>query len=140
MASTVYNIAKTRFAQGLLTWKASGGTTMKAALVTSSYTVDADHNNMDSVASYVIGTRMAVVPADPTQDDANNKAALKASNITFSSVATGSTAKGIVIHEYNADDTLAYLVAYIEFSPTIATNDGDIQVVFDSTNGVLSFS
>ena len=112
--------------------------TIKAALMLSSYTYNPDQDNMSDIsASEASGaTRQTLANDAWAVDDTNNRVYYDADNITFSAVTTGQTVAGVAIHYASGADATSTLICYNEFSGTIATNGGDITVTFDST-GIL---
>jgi len=54
-----------------------------------------------------------------------------ASNVTFTSVASGDTATGFVIYVDTGTSTTSPLIAHIDSIADIVTNDGDIILNFD---------
>ena len=112
--------------------------TIKAALMLSSYSYNPDSSNMSDInASEATGATRATINTDSWNiDDTNNRVYYDADNITFSAVTTGQTVAGVAIHYASGADATSTLVCYNEFSSPIATNGGDITVTFDST-GIL---
>lgn len=76
------------------------------------------------------------------EDTAGNELEMTANptNITFTAVAIGANARGIVIYrEVAAADASRYVLCFLKFSADIPTNGSNIQVTFDS-QGVCKIS
>ncbi len=80
---------------------------------------------MDDLASAVIGSRMELTEIDP--DDG----ACDASDVVFSAV-TGNSVEGVVLYKYNAADSAAPLLVWVEFT-AVTPNGGDITIQWQAT-------
>lgn len=126
MASGLFDNGRNRFARGDTLWKASGGSTIKAALIDSGVVTPnlATHTTMSDLRSAVVGSDTALTLIDPTAGvcDAND--------VTFTAV-SGNPTEGVVIyHEVSASDANRFLIAWVETSVT--PNGSDITVIWDS--------
>lgn len=135
MANALYGKGRNKFARGEFAWKASGGDTIKAALVkTSTYTVAIDsHEFYSDLGSSVVGTPVALTLADPALG------VLDANDVTFSAV-TGDPVGAIVIYKDSGSPTTSPLLAYIDTATglPVTPNGGDISVVFDNGSNKIA--
>lgn len=129
-------------ANGDVIWKASGGSDIRVALCTSSYTPNQDtHDAYDDLTNevsssgtgYTTGGAQLTV-SDPTYDSATNQMRLDAADVTWSSSTI--TARYAIIYKYNATASLAYLLGYVDFGEDKVSSSGDFTITWDST-GVL---
>lgn len=107
---------------------ALGSDTIKAALVSSSYTVNlATHEFYTSISADVLGTPVALGSKTLTLG------VFDAADSTFSAVASGDTALAVVLYKDTGVAGTSSLLAYIDTITgfPLATNGGDIQVVWD---------
>ena len=105
MASVLYNKGREGFLDGSIDWDTDD---IRAMLVETGYTFDADHDYLDHVSgSYDNGRTVALDGKTVTSGvaDANN-----ASCTAIAAVVT----IALVIYKYNANDALARLIAYID--------------------------
>ena len=103
--------------------------TVKVALVTTAYTPNFSTNEFyTSVSPYVIGTPQTLT----SKTDALG--VFDAADVTFTTVAAGATALGVVIYKDTGVAGTSPLLAYIDVITgfPLATNGGDIQVVWDN--------
>ncbi len=137
MANILYNKGKTEILKGgidLLT------DTIKAALVTSSYTPDKDADTFfDDVTNEVSGTGYtaggkALANKTVTQDDTNDRAEFDADDATWT-VAT-ITARAAVVYKDTGTASTSLLIAYIDFGQDYSTLGEDFTVEWD-TEGIL---
>lgn len=162
MAAIVTNRAKKLFGKGAIAWKASGGTALAIALVTSSNNFDVDTNLMsDGTLGELSGTgytagysnkgaagaaaRQALTLYDATEDDSGNISVLRADRCTWTAINAGTVAKGVIYtHGGTIDgvavtaDSDAHVIAIVDISPTVATNGGNFTFKFandDATKG-----
>lgn len=130
-------------------------------LVTTAYTANMDHDTIDdgttsdpkgyeiSVAGYA---RQTLADIAVFADEANEFAAVDASNVTYTSLVAGQTIGGQVIYLYSTSstggggaattgDTGQVLLCYEDFTSGIPTNGGNIVVTFAATSdgGVIKF-
>lgn len=152
MASFVYNKAAEEIANGTIDLL---GDTIKAMLVTSTYTPARTHLVVDaggasdpvdaelSVSGYTGGYggsgRKSLASKAVTLDQGNNRAEFSAANLTWSTLASGATIAGmLLVKEGVSDDTTSRLIAYLDVTDT-PTNGGDVAFTFDA-EGILQFS
>lgn len=118
MAEVVYNIAKTRIAQGLT--DLDGGD-IRAAVVITSKTGAADPDLGTMAAIDAVGTvafhseRVTLSGLTVTQDNANDRANVDCANFSFVAAA-GVTALAIIIYDNAAggSDTTRYPIAFYD--------------------------
>lgn len=137
MANLVYNKGKALLANGGLDWDAA---TIKAALVGTAYTANADHNFLSEVTAELSGTgyvRKTLAGCTVTEDDTNDRAILDANDVTWTGINAG-TAAAVVIYKDNASDAAAELICYVDVTDTV-TNGGDFTVQW-STAGILTLN
>jgi hypothetical protein len=114
--------------------------TLKVALVTSSYTANKDgHDYFDDVTSEVSGTNYTaggktLAGISLSQDNANERAALLASNLTWS-VATF-TARGAVLYKATGNPATSPLIAYMDFGVDRSVAGQDFNLEWNP-NGLL---
>jgi hypothetical protein len=117
--------------------------TVKAQLTKSAYTPDFDvHDFRDDVTSNKITgtTDQAIGSKAVNLDTADNLVHMDGpATITFSAVAGGETAGGVVLYEDNSSAAADNLICWNAFSSTVATNGSDIQVTF-AADGHVSVS
>ena len=127
MASGLFDSGRNRFARGDTLWKASAGSTVKAALIDTAVTAPnlATHTTMSDLRSAVVGSDTALTLIDPTAG------VVDANDVTFSAV-TGAHVEGVVLyHEVSGSDANRFLLAWEEFT-AVTPNGGDIQIQWDS--------
>lgn len=127
MASGLFDSGRNDFARGATLWKASAGSTIKAALIDSGVTVPnlASHTTMASLRTAVVGTDGAMTLIDPAAG------VVDANDVVFSAV-TGAHVEGVVIYrEDSAADASRFLIAWEEFT-AVTPNGGDITIQWDS--------
>lgn len=127
MASGLFDSGRNRFARGDTLWKASAGSTIKAALIDTGTTVPnlATHTTMSDLRSAVVGTDTGLTLLDPTAG------VVDANDVTFTSV-SGSSVEGVVLyHEVSGTDANRFLIAWEEFT-AVTPNGGDITIQWDS--------
>jgi len=138
MADTIYN----RFFANLMNKEVDlEADTIRVALLTSSYTINKDHNTWSDVsANEVSGTGYTAGGAtlankSVTQDDTNDQATFDADNVTWSSSTI--TARYAVLY----DDTLTNddLLAIFDFGSDQSSSNGDFTLQF-SSDGILSLA
>ena len=138
MADTIYN----RFFANLMNKEVDlEADTIKVALLTSSYTINKDHNTWAEVsANEVSGTGYTAGGAtlankSVTQDDTNDQATFDADDVTWSSSTI--TARYAVLY----DNTLTNddLLAIFDFGSDQSSSNGDFTLQF-SASGILALS
>lgn len=138
MASGVYNRYKNNLHSGFVDFNGSGAHQIKIALLSSSYTFDADHNVWSSVSAYeVTGTGyttggQALSNVTLTQDDVNNRAYLDADDVSWP--ASTITARYAVLY----DDTLSTkdLICVLDFGSNQVSSGGTFAITF-SSSGII---
>jgi hypothetical protein len=131
MANVVTNEAKLSLINGNIVYASD---TIKAALVTSTYTPNADDQFIDTGgASDVVDARVSGT-TDQTlgskvlsKDTTNDFAYLDAGDVTFTAVTAGSTIAGVVVYKDTGTPTTSKIIAYYDVTDT-ATNGGDITI------------
>lgn len=130
MSNAIYPVFKQQL---LSVFLGAGATvaagTVKAALVSSSYTYSAAHDFYDDISATVLGTPQTL---------ASKTYALgvfDADNITFSAVTGGSTAKAVILYLDSGVAGTSRLIAYLDTLTNlpIATNGGDLVITWDAT-------
>lgn len=102
--------------------------TIKVAMVTSAYTYSTSHQYYSSVSG-VVGT-----PATLASKTVTN-GVFDAADVTYSSVASGSTVAALIIYKDTGSAATSPLVAYIDTVSSglpVSTNGGDIIVTWDN--------
>lgn len=105
------------------------GATIKAALVSSSYTANLSTDEFHStISAYVLNTPQTL------GSKTYALGVFDAADITFTAVTAGSTAKAIVIYKDTGSSATSPLLAYIDTITgfPLATNGGDVTIVWDS--------
>lgn len=133
MANALYAKGKQKLLSGAINIPSD---VIKVALVSTAYTEQLSLDEFyTTISPVVLGTPQTL--AGKTVTDG----VFDANDVTFSTVAAGSTAKGLVIYK---DTGLASTSALIAFIDTItgfplATNGGDISIVWDAgTNRIFA--
>lgn len=130
MSNAIYPVFKQQL---LSVFLGAGATvaagTVKAALVSSSYTYSAAHDFYDDISATVLGTPQTL---------ASKTYALgvfDADNITYSAVTGGSTAKAVILYLDSGVAGTSRLIAYLDTLTNlpIATNGGDLVITWDAT-------
>ena len=110
--------------------------TIKAMLVSSTYTPDKDDQFIDAGgASDAVDARLSGT-TDQTlankvigKDTTNDFSYFDADDVVFTAVTTGQTAVGVVIYKDTGTPTTSKLIAYLDITDT-PTNGGDITINF----------
>lgn len=126
MANALYGEGKEKLLSGSINLSSD---TIKAALVSTSYTANLSTDEFYStISAAVLGTPQTLGTKTVTLG------VFDAADPTFSAVAGGSTAKALVIYKDTGVAGTSPLLAYIDTITgfPLATNGGDIQIVFDS--------
>ena len=127
MANFVYPKCKEKLLTGGSL--ALGSDTIKVALVSTAYSpAPTTDEYMTSVAAFVLGT------AQTLTSKTLSLGVFDAADVTFTAVAAGSTALGVVIYKDTGVSGTSALIAHIDTITgfPLATNGGDIQVVWDN--------
>lgn len=125
MANALQNSARASFLTAGTSWSSHN---IKVVLVSASYTYSAAHDNLDDVGA---GTRIATSAnlASKTTTDGYADSA----DVTFTSVAGGSTVTGLWVYRDTGTESTSTLLAWYDTDATpaaisVATNGGDIVV------------
>lgn len=138
MASVVYNNAKLELLKGTFDLSAD---TIKAALVSSSYTPNIDThttyaditNEVANGNGYTTGGNTLDTPT-ATVDNTNDLAVFDAADETWS--AASFTARGAVLYSTTNSNKL---ICYIDFGADKTSSGGDFTITFD-TDGILTLA
>ena len=144
MASFITNRAKAGFTNGELDWDTD---TIKVLLVTSANDADADDDFIGAIGTlgelsgtgYAAGFggagRKSLATKSVEQDETNDRANLKADNVTWSAIDAGTAASVLVVKEVT-NDADSILIARIDIT-SVVTNGGDLTIKWDnqSSNG-----
>jgi hypothetical protein len=128
MASGLFDNGRNRFARGDVLWKASAGSTIKAALIDSAVTAPnlSTHTTMSDLRTAVVGSDTAMTLIDPAAG------ACDADDVVFSSV-TGAHVEGVVFYqEVSASDASRFLLGWVEFT-AVTPNGGNITIQWQGT-------
>jgi hypothetical protein len=134
-----------QFALGNVVWKASGGSDIRVALLTSSWTPDQDANDTwADISTYEVaaaggytagGAPLTLI--DAAADTGTNETRLDANDVTWSSSTI--TARYAVVYKYNATPSLALLLGYQDFDVDKISSSGDFKITWASS-GVLKIT
>jgi hypothetical protein len=129
---------------GNVIWKASGGSTIKVALLTSSYSPNQDtHDAFDDVsANQVEGTGYtaggaALTLVDPAYDAGSNETRLDANNVSWSDSTI--TARYAVIYKDSGTASTSYLLGYVDFGEDKVSSAGTFAITW-AADGVLKIT
>jgi len=126
MASLLYPKGKQKLLSGSINMPSD---TIKAALVSTAYTPNSSTDEFHStISAYILGTAQTLGTKDVTLG------VFDAAGVTFSAVAAGSTAKYVAIYKDTGVSGTSPLIALVETISgfPLATNGGDIQIVWDN--------
>lgn len=126
MSNALYTKGKEKFLSGSINL---GSDTIKAALVSSSYTPNlATDEFLSTISGVVLGTAVTLGTKAVTGG------AFSAADPLFTAVASGATAKALVIYKDTGSSATSPLLAYLDTITgfPLATNGGDIQLRFDT--------
>ncbi len=104
MANVLYDLAKQRLLEGALSWTNDD---IRVALMRSTYMFNSAHAYMSDISAYVNGRSGALTSKSATNGTA------RAANVSLSCTANAAC-NAIVIYRYNASDSAALLIAYID--------------------------
>lgn len=127
------------FLMGTVTWKTTGGSVIKCALLADTWTPNQDTNilwadiSANEIANgngYTTGG-YTMVPSDPTVDAASNETRMDAADVQW----TGSTltARYAVIYSGTT------LIGYVDFGANVVSSAGTYTITWDAT-GVLKIT
>lgn len=131
-------------------------TTLKVALVKSTYTFDPDQPFVDDgtandVASHeadctgytggFAGAGRKTATITLTEQTANNRVVVKIADLTWTALggASNNTLGGCVLLREITNDGASYPIAFLDFTD-VATNGGDVTVDMDGTDGQIRFT
>lgn len=133
VTNKLYGQVGIRLGKGEIAWKASGGDTIKCALVTSSYTFDQDaHDYFDDVSAYeVSGTGYiaggaAVTLSDPTYDAATNEVRFDCSDVLWPNSTI--TARGAVFYKDTGTASSSPLICFVDFGENLSTSNTEFKI------------
>lgn len=138
MASFVYNVCAAEALSGDIDL-ASGGDTLKCALLTSSYTPSKDHLTYADLSGEVSGTGYTsggatLTSQSVTRDDTNDEAVFDAANVTWSSATI--TARYAVIYDTTNSNSL---ICCIDFGSDQSSSAGDFTISWNA-NGIFAIT
>lgn len=122
---------------------ASGGDTIKIALVTSSYTFTPDsHDFFDDITNEISGTGYTAGGATLgsqtyTLDTTDNESVFDAADVTWSSASF--TARGAVIYKSTGVASTSPLIAFIDFTTDRVVDGGTFTITF-AAEGIVNIS
>lgn len=137
-----YGKAMLHMAQGEVIWKASGGSTIKVLLATSSYTPNQDTheylsditNELTSGGGYTSGGKELTL-SDPTYDAASNECRLDAADVTWNALNKADVRYAVIYKDTGVAST-SPLLGYIDFGASQAPAGVDFVIQWDAS-GVL---
>ena len=142
MAARMFAQGLIELGKGVVLWKASGGSTVKAQLTGkpsggSSYKANIDpdgHDFLNDTSSYEIGslTDPTLTLADPAIGSSKKIMFDATNDLTFSSVPSGHAAEGVIIYKDTGSASTSTLIAWCQFNSDVATDGSDITVAFHS--------
>lgn len=126
MANALYGKGKEKILAGAINF---GSDTIKAALVSSAYSPNlATDEYFSTVSANVLNTPQALASKTTTLG------VVDAADVTYTAVTSGATAKAVVLYKDTGLAGSSPLLAYIDTITgfPLATNGGDIQIVWDA--------
>lgn len=126
MANALYGKGKEKLLSGSIDLTTA---TIKAALVSSSYTPNLSTDEFwSTILANLLNTAQTLGTKTVTLG------VFDAADILFSAVTAGSTAKAVVLYKDTGSNSTSPLIAYIDTITgfPLATNGGDIQIIWDS--------
>lgn len=127
VSAKLYTNAMKAFMTGAVTWKASGGSAIKVALLGSGYTPNQDaHDNFDDVSSNeVTGTGYTAGGAsltliDPSVDAATNETRMDANDVSWANSTI--TARYAVIYYASGTPGTSTLIGYVDFGEDVMSS------------------
>lgn len=139
MASALYNHGKRLLWDGGIDLDTD---TIKVALVTSSYTLDVDHDFFDDITNEVSGTGYTaggatLASADVTTDNTNDRAVFDAADASWST-ATITNARAAIVYKSTGTASTSALIAYIDFGSNYSSTGGTFLITWHA-NGILYY-
>lgn len=126
MANALYGKGKEKLLSGAIDLTTA---TINAAILSSAYSPNLSTDEFwSTISANVLDTPVVLGSKTVTLG------VFDAADITFAAVASGSTAKAIVLYKDTGLSSSSPLIAYIDTLTgfPLATNGGDIQVIWDS--------
>ncbi len=133
--ANLYNSGMASLCNGTIDWDTTSG--IKVALVTSSYTFDADHNAFDDLtneitnANYTAGGN-AISGRTVTQDDANDRAVCDGTDVTFTALAAGDLPGHAIVYRDSGNPSTSELIAYLPLTAPPAPDGNDYVIAWDA--------
>ncbi len=114
---------------------------IKCALVTSSYTFNADHDNFDEITNEVSGSGYTaggetLASKAVNKDTTNDRAEFDAADITAWSGASGWTARAAVLYKDTGTASTSTLICYVDFG---ADKSAPISSLTWNSEGIFAF-
>lgn len=130
MATGLYDLGRESFLKGEISWS---GDEIRVALVNNTYTQNlATDQFFSDISAVVVGTPQTITTGKTT-----TAGVADGQDVTFPTVATGSTCEAVVIYQWTGVTTTSRLIAYIDNTSAtglpVVTNDGDISVTWANT-------
>lgn len=143
MANELYNAAVARLADGTIDFDDNATTTIKVALVTSSYVFDKDHDFFDDITNELSGTGYtaggnALTNRACNVDNVNDRTELDGDDVTWEGIDAGTAAAAIIYMDTGTPAT-SCLIAFIDSGFPKVTNGGDLTIEWN-TEGIIQFS
>lgn len=154
MASHVYNIAKSGFMGGTIDLDTH---VIKVTLVMTNTTADTqvDANFMPGGASDPIttldemdggysgdfaGSDRKTLSVTVSVDDTDDEGVFDATDVTWTALAAGTrSVDGAVIYKHITSEALSIPIAWIDFSPDVVANGGDLTIQWNS-EGIINLN
>ena len=115
--------------------------TIRALLVTSSYTPNKDHDFVSTPAANELSgvgySRPTLASKSRTVDDANDRITYDCVDPSFGTIAIGETARYMIVYKFVTNDADSILLACFDLGASgVATNGADFTVLV-SSSGLL---
>jgi len=134
MADVMYNFGRKCILDGTISWDSD--TTIKVALVTSSYTPDVDnHDYFDDITNEVTGTGYTAGGATLTskavnQDNTNDRAEADSADVTWSTATL--TAAGAIVYKSTGNAATSPLIAYMDLGGDQTSSASDFKLTVNA--------
>lgn len=135
MANGFYQYGMQAFARGEVTWKASGGSNIRTALVdTADYTVNlASHDFVADVTAGVEETSGNMTLVDAALDGV-----VDANDVTFTGT-SGDQCEGILVYKFNTNDADSVPLFWWDTASGLpVTLGGDVTIAWDSGSNKIA--
>ena len=134
----LYTKASIGFVTGECSWKASGGSTFKCALLSDSYTPNQDTDEFwDDISSYEVSSGdgyttggNTLTLSDPSVDTATNKTVLDATDVQWTSLTK--TARYAVVYHDSGTAGTSRLIGYVDFGENKTASSGTLDITWDA--------